>query len=202
MNSWLCATADKKPLRTRTNRMNGKHEQTPENVPPFRQPGWSNQALLRTLSLAQPTVQTKLAVNHPGDVQGEEAHDIAGELMRTPSGLDTETGAGGNCAGWESDPQSFSIRATERYLRNLLTSAFYVDTVVVTTPPPDWVCRVAVNDGPRTIFLTVKIGLQSKLVEVELDPDPKRHMHCFYSYQCSASGELVLNSGSGDCPSF
>jgi hypothetical protein len=46
---------------------------------------FGNQAVLRSLSRAQPAIQTKLAINQPGDRYEQEADRVAEQVMRTPA---------------------------------------------------------------------------------------------------------------------
>lgn len=46
---------------------------------------YGNQAILRALQHSQPAIQTKLAVNRPGDVYEQEADRVADQVMRMPA---------------------------------------------------------------------------------------------------------------------
>lgn len=105
-----------------------------------------------------------------------------------------------DCAGWESDPQSFSKRAAEHYLRAVWQPSFSVSSVACTAPPPNWNCNATVNTGAGLIVINVQLSPQDKLVRVTRLPDPTAHMVCFYGYRCLASGSLVFTGSS--CPTF
>ena len=101
----------------------------------------------------------------------------------------------GDCSGWESDPQSFSKRAAEFYIRNLGVPSFEV-TSIDCSGGPNWVCNATVNVRAGT--LVVNVTLAPPFVRVESKP----HMVCAYSYRCLPTGELILNDRGGGCPTF
>ena len=105
-----------------------------------------------------------------------------------------------DCSGWESDPQSFSKRAAEHYLRAVWQPWFNVRSIACNAPPPNWSCNVAVDTGAGVIVINVQLSPGDKLVRVARTSDPKAHMVCFYQYRCLASGQLILNDSA--CPTF
>jgi hypothetical protein len=100
------------------------------------------------------------------------------------------------CTGWESDPQSFSKRAVEHYLRRIWRSSFAVQHIACTAPPPNWVCNVLVDTGDGTIALSVQLSPATRTVTVS-DPSGR---DCVFGYHCVASGHLLLADSA--CPTL
>jgi outer membrane protein OmpA-like peptidoglycan-associated protein len=101
------------------------------------------------------------------------------------------------CAGWERDPESFSKRAAEHYLRKVWQPSFRV-SITCTVPPPNWTCKVTVDVGAEPIILTVKLSPGDKLVRVARMPDSRTYLVCFYGYRCLPTGALILQKRA--CP--
>ena len=85
---------------------------------------YGNQAMLRMLSQAAPTVQTKLAVNKPGDEFEQEADQVADQVMRMTSvpapsiqrkcsGCDEEEKVQRKCAGCEEEEKQTGLQRKE-----------------------------------------------------------------------------------------
>jgi len=103
----------------------------------------------------------------------------------------------GDCSGWEGDPQSFTKRAAELYMRNLGVASFEVMSIGCSSGP-NWVCNAAVNTPSGTVVVNVTLDPSAKFVRVASDA----HQVCYYSYRCTSSGELILNDRGGGCPNF
>ncbi len=125
---------------------------------------------------------------------------IVGPLTVTHIDSDLPPAQEADCAGWESDPQSFSKRAAEHYLRAVWQPSFSVPTIACMAGPPNWNCNVTVNAGGGLIIINVQLSPQDKLVRVTRLPDPNTHMVCLYGYRCLADGRLTLTGSS--CPTF
>lgn len=149
----------------------------------------------------QETYDTVLAYKQQFNIRNQSGYVDGIVGSKTVTHLDSNFPSEVDCSGWESDPQSFSKRAAERYLWNIWQPWFSVSHITCTAPPPNWICKVAVSTGAGDIILTVQLSPQDKLVRVSRDSDPAVHMVCFYSYHCLASGQLVLE-GSATCPTF
>jgi hypothetical protein len=91
-----------------------------------------------------------------------------------------------DCAGWESDPQSFCIRVGKFFMQAEFGSSAQVLTVDVAE---DGGCSVKFEDG---VVLTVqKMGNQKVFVQVSPFSTKKisGRVRC-YSYVCSTSGRI------------
>jgi peptidoglycan hydrolase-like protein with peptidoglycan-binding domain len=62
------------------------------------------------------------------------------------------------CAGWESDPQSFSISAAEYYQRAVWQLGFSVASVTCTAPLPSWSCNVAAKAALSKLSVNSSYG--------------------------------------------
>src|SRR5262249_54476784 len=133
---------------------------------------------------------SRLAVLNPR-TESERARNRRVEILLS---------AENECAGWERDPQSFSKRAAEHYLRNVWQPFFQVRRITCNGKSPDWTCNVTVYVGSGLIVLTVKLSPGDKLVRVERTPDPNKHMSCFYGYRCLPTGALIFEERA--CPTF
>jgi len=70
------------------------------------------------------------------------------------------------------------------------------------TDPANWNCDVVVTDqsGGFVAQINVRLLPADKLVRVHRNSDPNTLMVCFYSYSCTADGQLVFKESS--CPTF
>ncbi len=102
-----------------------------------------------------------------------------------------------SCAGWESDPQSLSKVAAERYVRDHISGLDHggVQTIIcdpgATTPP--YTCHVKFGCG-MVIDIAVYKGYLWAEVNDASNPKPDAPS-CRYDYTCPSGGGLVLNPG-------
>lgn len=111
-----------------------------------------------------------------------------------------DIGPASDCSGWERDPQSFSKRAAEFYIGHLVSSFEVVTTACSSGGPfgANWVCDVGVSTPSGTVTVTVTLYSANQWVRVS----SSGHMICYYQYQCSPSGQLILSDPVGGCPVF
>jgi hypothetical protein len=95
--------------------------------------------------------------------------------------------AGGDCSGWESDPQSFSKVVAEHYVRTVLGQPLHATRgpARVTT----WTWRI---DFSPDIAVYVSLQKVPTLVAAaQWYPKPAKPTR-YYSYHCTQQGQLVL----------
>jgi hypothetical protein len=91
----------------------------------------------------------------------------------------------GNCSGWERDPQSFSKRVADHYLRTVLALSLMARSI---RPPQPGSVRWEVL-YPNDIVIAV-IFAKGFVATARIRPwGPIRH----YNYTCTAKGDLVLS---------
>jgi hypothetical protein len=107
-------------------------------------------------------------------------------------GMDNLTAAGAqSCAGWESDPQSFSIRAAQNFAQDAFNRSLSTPDSVTCSGKS---CVVHWTTWPA-IDITVDMSQVPGLVFVSgtADPVALRPKICSYSYSCDVSGSIAFN---------
>jgi hypothetical protein len=131
-----------------------------------------------------------------------ERSDLESEIAESDREFQDAPQQGAGCSGWERDRESFAKRAAEFYLRRSWKPGFRVVDIACYSPPPDWNCDAVVRDAKGGFVAQVNVQLSpaDKLVRVHRNSDPETHMVCFYTYNCSADGQLVFKGST--CPAF
>jgi hypothetical protein len=90
----------------------------------------------------------------------------------------------GDCSGWEKDPQSFSKKVAEHYMRTVLGQPLSAGSIRQGSPVR-WEVRFS-----DSIVVAVVFGKGFVAAgRIHTDPiGPIRH----YNYSCTANGDLVL----------
>ncbi len=113
------------------------------------------------------------------------------------TGKDDQPKETDSCAGWESDPQSLSKVAAERYVQDHIPGFDHggVQTIQCdanATKPP-YTCHVQFGCG-MVIDISVYKGYIWAQVNDASNPKPDAPI-CRYDYQCPAKGGLILTQG-------
>jgi hypothetical protein len=102
-----------------------------------------------------------------------------------------------SCAGWESDPQSLSKVAAERYVRDHIPGFNHGGVQAINCDPnaakPPYTCHVQFGCG-MIVDISVYKGYIWAQVNDASNPKPDAPM-CRYDYQCPPKGGLILTSG-------
>lgn len=102
-----------------------------------------------------------------------------------------------SCAGWESDPQSLSKVAAERFVRDHISGLDHGGVQTITcdqnaTSPP-YTCHVKFGCGMVIDIAVYKGYLWASVNEASV-PKPDAPS-CRYNYTCPSSGGLILKEG-------
>jgi hypothetical protein len=136
----------------------------------------------------------------------EAAHVVQQSASPAPSlqreiapgtGTDNQPKETDSCAGWESDPQSLSKVAAERYVRDRIPGFDHggVQTIQCdanATKPP-YTCHVQFGCG-MVIDISVYKGYIWAQVNDAGNPKPDAPI-CRYDFQCPPQGGLILTPG-------
>jgi hypothetical protein len=108
--------------------------------------------------------------------------------MYTLTGLE-QGQTGGDCSGWEKDPESFSKRVADHYVRTVLKLGITVKRIY-----PHYSTGKDIMDVDFTDELTVAVsfrGIPNWVMAMRLRHQPAGPPR-WYSYSCTAKGDLVL----------
>ena len=109
--------------------------------------------------------------------------------MYTLTGLGQPQQASGDCSGWEKDPESFSKRVADHYVRTVLKLGITVKRIY-----PHYSTGKDIMDVDFTDELTVAVsfrGIPNWVMAMRLRHQPVGPPR-WYSYSCTAKGDLVL----------
>ena len=106
----------------------------------------------------------------------------------------TLTGVGqgqtrGDCSGWEKDPESFSKRVAEHYVRTVLKLGLAAKRIY-----PHYATGKDIMDVDFTDDITVAVsfrGIPNWVLALRLNQQPAGPPR-WYSYSCTTQGNLVL----------
>jgi hypothetical protein len=104
-----------------------------------------------------------------------------------------------SCSGWESDRDSFSIRAAQTFCKDAFNvSVSTPDTVKCSGQ--SCVVRYSAPGGWPTFNITVDLSRVPGVVTVSGTADPlaMRSKSCSYTYSCDGTGNINFKR-SGDC---
>jgi hypothetical protein len=94
-----------------------------------------------------------------------------------------------SCAGWESDPQSFSKRIAENFLKDAFNTS--VPAVPDSINCSGAVCTVHYNNFPFPFDIMVDISQVPGVVTASGSPFfAFRRQICSYSYSCDFTGSI------------
>lgn len=95
----------------------------------------------------------------------------------------------GSCSGWESDPESFSKRVAEHYVRTVLGQSLSAKRIVPYWPKSKKGMEVIFSDDLAVGVSFVKIPDYVIALRLRAQPPgPPR----YYTYSCSPDGNLIL----------
>lgn len=96
----------------------------------------------------------------------------------------------GSCSGWESDPESFSKRVAEHYVRTVLGQPLHAKRIVPYWPNSKKAMEVTFSDDLAVGVSFVKIPDYVIALRLRAQPPgPPR----YYVYSCTPDGNLVLS---------
>ncbi|HJU04922.1 MAG TPA: hypothetical protein VJ692_07180 [Nitrospiraceae bacterium] len=96
----------------------------------------------------------------------------------------------GTCSGWESDPESFSKRVAEHYVRTVLGLPLSAKRIFPYWPASKKGMEVAFSDNLAVGVSFVKVPDYVIALRLRAQPPgPAR----YYTYSCTPEGNLVLN---------
>jgi hypothetical protein len=147
----------------------------------------------------QSTSDAKLMAHEAAHVvqQGASSAPLLQREAAPDTGKDDQPKETDSCAGWESDPQSLSKVAAERYVRDHIPGFDHGGVRTITCDPgatkPPYTCHVQFGCG-MVIDIAVYKGYIWAQVNDASNPKPDAHI-CRYDYQCPAKGGLILTQG-------
>ena len=121
------------------------------------------------------------------------AHELAHVLQQKEGLIQRyETGqrgpAAGSCAGWEQDPESFSIHVARHFVATQVNPALAGKAVSVTCES-DHDCKVTFGDD---LIIDVYWYKSTRRVGAGRWTDQGRQF-CAYDYSCDSSGQMILS---------
>jgi hypothetical protein len=133
----------------------------------------------------------------PATTQGRRfiAHELAHVLQQNDGvirRIDTGKGKGGSqpspCAGWEQDPESFSIHVARHFVATQVNPALAGKAVSVTCET-DHDCKVTFGGD---LIIDVYWYKSIRRVGAGRSTDQGRQF-CAYDYSCDSSGQMILS---------
>lgn len=117
--------------------------------------------------------------------------DLLSELESELESESPESEDSVSCSGWESDPQSFSIRAAQNFCQDAFNVAVSTPDKVNCTGQ-SCVVRYVAPSGWPVFNITVDLsGIPGSVtVSGTADPFRMRPKTCSYRYACSATGSI------------
>jgi hypothetical protein len=108
--------------------------------------------------------------------------------MYTLTGL-AQPQSGGDCSGWEKDPESFSKRVAEHYVRTVLILPLPAKKSFPYSPPAKDIMEVTFSS---TLGVGVSFrGMPKYILALRLRHQPVGPPR-WYTYSCTTQGDLVL----------
>ena len=95
----------------------------------------------------------------------------------------------GDCSGWEKDPESFSKRVAEHYVRTVLMLGLNAKRIFPYYPTGKEIMEVAFTDD-LSVAVSFK-GVPNYVLALRLRHQPVGPPR-WYSYACTAQGNLEL----------